>query len=265
MHQKKILLDKVTLVGIDCLDIERISTAAQISTEHIEFADVKILSSIQKRTPFPVVRIDPIRSTVEYSHFCITKLTEFVHTPHVLIIHHDGFILNPLAWEDSFLQYDYIGAPWQKGPPQMEIPGYPERDYSNYRVGNGGFSLRSKRFLDACTDLWREGKIPNSHPEDMVICIYLKEALEKRGMRFAPEEVARKFSIEGWYHLKHGYCRWNGQFGFHSLTLTDISRWTKRNRHWEIKNPYKRRRFRIRFWRDWKYKTKKTPLAPAVT
>ena len=53
----------------------------------------------------------------------------------MLIIQHDGFILNHKAWDNEFLNYDYIGAPvYWMGNKLIE-------------VGNGGFSLRSKKLL----------------------------------------------------------------------------------------------------------------------
>jgi hypothetical protein len=128
-----------------------------------------------------------------------------VQTSHVLIIQHDGFILNPYAWDDEFLQYDYIGAPWCYD--------------DGLNVGNGGFSLRSKRLLDI---LSTDEHIVQSHTEDYRIGRTYRRRLERRGIRFAPESLASRFSIEG--NIKYGW-KWNNQFGFHSYRATDLSNW----------------------------------------
>ena len=35
-----------------------------------------------------------------------------MRTPHVLLIQWDGFVVNPSAWSDEFLDFDYVGARW---------------------------------------------------------------------------------------------------------------------------------------------------------
>lgn len=42
----------------------------------------------------------------------VKLLDSYIETPHVLVVQYDGFILNPDAWTDEFLEYDYVGAPW---------------------------------------------------------------------------------------------------------------------------------------------------------
>ncbi|MFZ4461712.1 MAG: DUF5672 family protein [Patescibacteria group bacterium] len=90
-----------------------------------------------------------INSIEEYSRFMVKDLSTYIDTEHVLIVRHDGFILNPVARTDDFLQYDYISAPcWYD-------------DENN--LGNGGFSLRSKKLLDT---LANNPEITDFHPEN---------------------------------------------------------------------------------------------------
>ena len=220
-------LKNVTLVGIDCLNLNRLFKAIEISTEKINFAEIKILSSIKNDK---VIKIPKISSIEEYSKFMIKELNNYVDTDYVLIIQYDGFVLNEKAWSDAFLNYDYIGACWW---------------YSDkMNVGNGGFSLRSKKLL---TILQKDENILLYHPEDHQICreygIYLKN---EYGIKFAPNEIANIFSIEGVdINTKNKYMpkttfnetnKWNGQFGFHGLQKTDISNWIKNNKKFKIKN-----------------------------
>lgn len=83
-----------------------------------------------------VAFVDPFQSTVDYSFFILKKLKHYIKTSHLLIVHWDGFIINPACWKDDFLCYDYLGAIW----PQKGGRGI---------VGNGGFSLRSMKLLEA--------------------------------------------------------------------------------------------------------------------
>jgi hypothetical protein len=61
-------------------------------------------------------------------------------------------------------------------------------------VGNGGFSLRSKRLLRALQD----DAFPPLHPEDRAICRTWRDQLERRySISFAPEVMADRFAFEG--------------------------------------------------------------------
>jgi len=207
-------LPNVTLLGIDCVDIERLKIAADICQRDFTFGAVKLLSSISDNDE-RVVYIENIDSIEKYSIFCLEKMNDFVDTEFVLVIQYDGFILNSEAWSDEFLNYDYIGAPWWY------------MDDNN--VGNGGFSLRSKKLLNILQNDINIQK--TGEAEDHVICRVYGDYLKSRGIKFAPESVARKFSIEGDSELpvKYGSV-WTDEFGFHSFKDTDISKWKEKNK-----------------------------------
>lgn len=210
----KKVLSNVTLLGLDCLDINRLKLVADICQKHFKFGAVKLLSSIPDNDP-RVVPVDHVGSIEEYSHFLVKKLYEQVDTDFVLIIQYDGFILNPNAWTNEFLKYDYVGAPWWY------------EDENN--VGNGGFSLRSKKLLQI---LCEDDLIIEHHPEDHHIARTYGNYLRSKGIVFAPEHVASKFSIEGCLKepvpVKYG-STWTNEFGFHDFSETDISTWLKAN------------------------------------
>jgi hypothetical protein len=108
----------------------------------------------------------------------------------VILIQWDGYVVNASAWDDHFLDFDYIGAVWQD---QKE----------GFRVGNGGFSLRSKKLLT----LLQQPDMNVSHPEDLEICTKLRGKLEAQGIRFADEDTASRFSYEefGWEKTTFGF------------------------------------------------------------
>ena len=61
------------------------------------------------------------------------------------------------------------------------------------RVGNGGFSLRSKQLLELTSGPKFVYKEKN---EDELICHVNRDYLVSNGIKFAPEELARYFSYE---------------------------------------------------------------------
>jgi glycosyltransferase involved in cell wall biosynthesis len=191
-----ISLPDVTLFGIDAHNPKGIMRAAEICQRDIQFGAVNIIA---KRL-FPGATLQEGRTN--YSRFMIKELHKHFNTSHVLTIHTDGYVVNAKAWDNVWLQYDYIGATW----------GYKD----NMNVGNGGFSLRSKKL---CEVLAKDSSIDDYHPEDDKICRKYRPYLEKQyGIKFAPEEVANIFSIEayGAKAFPNGN-RYSGQFGFHSV------------------------------------------------
>lgn len=207
----KLDLRNVTLIGADCVDIDRLIRAANKSCEEIKFGDVKLLSSFHSIDS----RVVPIRHLAvkgDYSDFMMKELYNFIDTDFILVIQHDGYVLNPSAWDNEWLNYDYIGAPFEWYTDGMN-------------VGNGGFSLRSKKLHKILHD--DPDIVPINEPgvtihkeEDHCICRLYRKLLENRyGIKFAPIEVARKFSIEGWRSENR---TWTNEFGFHGSLLTNI-------------------------------------------
>lgn len=177
-------LDNCTLCIIDCKNYGQAIQAIRKSQNQIEFTRTIFLTDIEAHNPnfpFEIIKIDKITSKAEYSRFVIKELYKHITTDYVLLIQHDGYILDGNQWDEKFLGSDYIGASW------LESDGY--------NVGNGGFSLRSKRLQNI---LATDDFIQSVHSaEDVVICrVYRTYLEEKYGIKFAPEELADKFSFE---------------------------------------------------------------------
>jgi len=177
----------MTLVCIDNINIAAAEWAIARSAEQIEFGKVLHL------------KIDTIRSKEDYSKFIFKTLINYIETDFCLIVQYDGYVLHPELWKPEFLNYDYIGAPWW---------------YSDsYNVGNGGFSLRSRKLLKAIAS--RNWAI--YHPEDECICRRYRRFLEQHfDIRFAPESLAATFSFEP--HAPFSKYEFNDNtFGFHGI------------------------------------------------
>ena len=221
-------LPNVTLIGIDCVNVERLQKALDISCERIEFEEVKLLTSLDTDDTRKI-KIPHIDSIEVFSEFCLKDLIKYVNTDFVLLVQYDGFVLNPDSWSDDFLKYDYIGAPWFVND-EFWFKKYifPRELQGKIVVGNGGFSLRSKKYLEISNRLFANSTFDKYHPEDLVMCVWNRKAVEDLGIKFAPIDIAERFSIEGGDH------KYNKQFGFHGLKWTDISKWIKENPKWKI-------------------------------
>jgi hypothetical protein len=134
-------------------------------------ADVRVPPTVD------IIPTAPITSHKAYSQIVLKQLYPHVATSHALVIQWDGYVVNPELWDDDFLNCDYIGAPWSDGS-----------------VGNGGFSLRSRRLLHALQD---PGFTDVSEAEDVAICgMYRARLISEFDIAFADTALARRFSFE---------------------------------------------------------------------
>lgn len=170
-----------------CIDTHNHDLAVDAFHRCAALCDFKEMLMITDRpVPVPHIIVDGIKSLDDYSKFCIKALGQYFSTSHVLIFQWDGFVLHPDQWSNQYLNYDYIGAPWWF------------EDSMN--VGNGGFSLRSKKLYNTLATMDVDMSLPTGETEgeDRFLCRGLIRAvLEKEhGIRFAPEKVAQHFSKE---------------------------------------------------------------------
>ena len=217
---KLLKLDQVTLISVTSVELPATELALMISMHDIEFGSVKLLTSeefVSQDAQIEVIKI-PKLSFEGYSKFVLNELHKYVNTEFCLVIQADGFILNAHRWQEKFLEYDYIGAPWPKiltlagGPDQMLV--------MQNQVGNGGFSLRSKRLLLETANINFDDLTFPTKSEDLIICHFLHEEMLKRGIAFPAPEFAAQFSIESKY-ASYGQTP-KTSFGFHGKSLRDL-------------------------------------------
>lgn len=182
---KKLHLPDVELIVVDCVDVKRAERVIQHSTALVDFGLTTLLTSLPSNRD-DRIEIPNLACIEDYSDFMVRMLSGYISLPYILISQYDGFVLDPGMWSDDFYEYDYIGAPWNHDFLDDGIP-------KHYSVGNGGFSFRSKKlheYLAECPDLIH-------HPyEDVTICKLNRGLLEREGFKFAPYEVALRFSGE---------------------------------------------------------------------
>lgn len=187
-------LPNVTVIIADTKNYGPAAYAIAKTLEQINPAMTVWLTNIEYVHPdIEVIQIPVIESKADYSRIMIKELHKYFNTSHCLVIQHDGYVVDAGSWDERFLEYDYIGAPWL----------YPDPDRN---VGNGGFSLRSKNLQDR---LRLDDSIEIVEPEDEIIGRLYRRYLETvYDISFAPEELAHKFSYE--LHEPYGKT-----FGFH--------------------------------------------------
>lgn len=177
-----ISLPNVTLVCVDTKNYGQAINAIQKTLRQITTARTIFFTDILLDMPeFETIQIPHLYNKSAYSKWMIKELgNQHITTSHILVIQHDGFVLDASCWTDEYLNYDYIGAPW------LESDGF--------NVGNGGFSLRSTRLHE---NLAHDDQIQGLQPEDSAICRIYRDYLEQNyQIKFAPEELAHKFSYE---------------------------------------------------------------------
>lgn len=211
----KLNLKNITLVSIcgDSRFLSNILKAAKHCLKYADFYKVKILSNILiPDKDIEIVKI-PNLNKEQYSLFSLYELPNHIDSEFCLTFQGDGYIIDNSYWSDSFLNFDYIGAPWV--------------NQNKNCVGNGGFSLRSEKFLCLAKTLDYNSKIQfQKHipagqlitPEDWFACCYSYDKMTDMGVKFADINTAYQFSVEHPSLIKN-YNRYNlstyKSFGFH--------------------------------------------------
>ena len=110
----------VTLACIDCAHHELAIAAIEQSLVHCRFGRVLFFTDCDLRMDeLEVVRIPALRTPHEHARFTLTELSGHITTSNVLFIGWDAFVVNPAAWDVSFLAYDFVAPPYGPGPPRL--------------------------------------------------------------------------------------------------------------------------------------------------
>jgi hypothetical protein len=196
-----IKLPDVTLCAIDHAAHDLTRLALERCLRDVEFADVVVLSD-KNILPNAFWHATNATDTLEACLLLWYVLPRYVKTSHYLYIQWDSWVINPAAWTDLFLQYDYIGAPWPEGV-QAKLPIGCD---ASLNVGNGGFSLRSKRLAEEVI----KHDLKFDVLEDRALCVYYRHELEGYGLKWPARELAHRFSAEAYWPKGHV------PFGFHA-------------------------------------------------
>jgi Protein of unknown function (DUF5672) len=235
MREEMLKLPNVSLVCVETRQHELARFAIQDCLDQAEFGDVIIFTdqprhftNMSVETRFISVPDWPNKQG--WSRCFWYDVPLYMRTSHALCIQWDSWIADPSMWREEFLQYDYVGAPWWY------------KDGMN--VGNGGFCLRSTKFMrfirkhraqfPCITDL-----------DDDLYCRQYRPTLQEAGFIWAPEDVAIDFAFE--CVRSHERTR---HFGFHAAYNFDYgcgfdqerimqrARIMAKSKHMTVTHPY---------------------------
>lgn len=230
-------LPQVALLAVDTVHPHLALSAMRHSMEWVDFASAHLLTdmrrngnltklvprgvSVEHHKQSDAFRMFPgftRRFYLDYELAVLTQPNALLNrlpetVTHVLYTEWDASVLNPRAWRRSWLQYDFIGAPW----PRHSVPGWPACDGRTNAVGNTGFSLMSRAFCREIAKLAAESGDVRRYASDMWACRTMRPTLEALGIRFAPVHVAEAFSCENRVYA--------GSFGFHGVSTAKINNW----------------------------------------
>jgi hypothetical protein len=215
----KLKLNDVTLCAITSDAVDITIKALKYSSKDIDFAEIKLISDKKINEPNMEWMECPQLDYDGYNLFVVNHLHNYINTKFVLLIQWDGFVINPSCWRHEFFNYDYIGAPWPYQPESGAV--------GEDRIGNGGFSFRTKSILEAASKynfpnrLIRTINAPESRPElngeimtwneDGYFCREYKHLYKNAGFKYAGIDVAKYFSHEAYCTEIDGIA----PFGFH--------------------------------------------------
>ena len=188
-------LPTITLVSVACTKVPETIDAMRKCQAQMQFNRSLLLTHEDIQFPgIEVAKIDKL-DYKGYNEFVAMKLWQYIGTDFVLLVQNDGLITDVSKWTDEFMNYDYIGAPWPVPNDEMT---YRTPNKRLVRVGNGGFSLRSRRLLRAPIILGLEFTDNGSGfwHEDGNLCVHHGDTLRDAGVKFAPVDIAAKFSTE---------------------------------------------------------------------
>lgn len=190
--------------------------AMEYSSSHVQFKKYVVVT--EEKVDHDWIEIISIGTKIDlstYNQICVSDLHKYFDTDFCIVSQWDGFVIDGSRWKDYFLDYDYIGAPW----------GYK----INQSVGNGGFSLRSRKFVEVSRKFtytpneskWLFPQQKNCFkyvPEDWFLCYNKMEEMEKENIKFPDREIAYKFSVEhpdGKHPFNRDNVKTYKSFGFH--------------------------------------------------
>ena len=187
----------ITLVAIDFRTHSLTEFALNQTADLVNPHEILVISDKEIIGGARHIFREPTKNMTEYATIMLKDIAPYIYTQHAMFVQWDGMAQDATKWTDDFLKFDYIGAPWPTKPEGLN-------------VGNGGFSLRSKKLLDIChTDSRITLDSVTPIAEDELIGFRYRYYMEQNGIKYAPTKLAEQFSFET------GQQR--SSFGFHGI------------------------------------------------
>jgi len=185
----------VTLLAISSNRVEGNVAALERCMNLMEFGAVKFLSHKNPDSLPDGIQFEEcmeLKSIKDFDYYAFLELGKHVQTSHCLMVQDHAYILHPEIWKDTWLRWDFCGALWEERPEFISVS-----TGTMVRIGNGGFSLRSKRIMD----LPKKLGLPLiedrgfSNDDGLVNSFYRKTFLEN-GIKYPEATDIPEFSYE---------------------------------------------------------------------
>jgi len=166
----------------------------------------------------------------DYCNLVVKKINNFIDTDYLINIQYDGFAVNNFHWSNRFLNYDFIGplistnhGPVTKG--LLDAGTSISKNFAHlkdWRTGGGGFSLKSKKFLEICNkydeiqsfmDTNKDGVI--WFCDDIALSYFYQPFLKSKGMKYGSLSDSLNFAVE----IATGYDHSLGFHGWYNIGL----------------------------------------------
>jgi hypothetical protein len=189
-------LKDITLLALCCDNrVEGTINALKICMSYFDFGSVKYLSDSKPDNLPSDIKweyIPKIENIHSYDVFAFENMYKHVSTSHALICQDHAYIIDASQWSDDWLQWDYLGAIWPIKPEYVSVS-----TGEQIRVGNGGFSLRSKRLLSLPSQLGLKTVYDRGFScDDGLFCSYYRKTFLDHGIKYPDVHTAARFSFE---------------------------------------------------------------------
>jgi len=191
-------LTNVDIISINCVNPQASVAALNHCQKYFKFGKSILVSHIEP-SEYYEIELHQLEEKLSWDGYNdhILNLKDHTDNDFVMVIQDDGYIVNPELWDDGFLEYDYIGAPWpiEDNWISMQHKEHQSKLRENLpknRVGNGGFCIRSRKFLEFSSQFKDTGILG----EDTFLCTKMYQEAIDYGIKFAPFELAIKFAYE---------------------------------------------------------------------
>jgi len=192
-------LKDVTLLAISSNRAEGNIEALKKCMSLMDFGAVKFLSH-QKPDNLPneitFEYCTELKSIYDFDCYAFSELGKHIDTSHMLMVQDHAYILRPELWDDDWLQYDFIGAPW------------PERD--------AFISASTGEMVKKLLDLPKKLGLPVVEDrgytnDDGLVNSYYRKIFLENGIKYPSVHVASRFAYENPIPENEGVL----PFGFH--------------------------------------------------
>ena len=188
-------LPDVTLVCTTSIRIPEHLRAIKVCCKNINFGDIVFISHEKPENLPDEIRFERypyIKGIMDFNWLMFENVGEFINTSHALFCQDHAHVLNHNLWRDEWLKFDYLGSPWA-----IVEDAYLTDAGERIRVGNGGWSLRSRLLMN----LPKKHKIKLTHREyfwneDGNICVYHRDRFLDLGVKYGTLEESVIFGYE---------------------------------------------------------------------